>query len=264
MDVIPVEKRREEAITEGATALFGEKYGAIVRTISIGTTNLSTGSSKHSYELCGGTHLENTSEIGTFIIVSEGSAAAGIRRIEAVTGRCAYELVEKRFSAVKELAEILKTTEDEIAEQVGSIQEEVNTLRKRISIMKTDLANIVLTEKLDSIECVNGINILTIEIPDINKDVLAKMADKFREKFPEKGICVIVSQNEGEIIVMAAVTRDLIQHGIKAGDLVGLVSRHLGAGGGGAPHLAFGGGLEINKLPEAYRSVRVWVKSKTE
>jgi alanyl-tRNA synthetase len=252
--VKPVVKSREQAVAEGAMALFGEKYGDTVRTITIGD--------KYSYELCGGTHLERTSDVGAFLLVSESSAAAGVRRIEAVTGRGAYELVAKRFKMLKQAAGALKSAVDEVPLKAGLVQDELAAARKQIAALKTDLALSTFNVQLENALNVNGVNLLALELAEADKDTLGKLADKFREKYPENGVCVVATVSGGQVIVMATVTQDLIKKGIKAGDLVGHVSRQLGAGGGGAPHLAFGGGREAAKLPEALKSVRAWLEGK--
>ncbi|MBI4730795.1 MAG: hypothetical protein HY781_01460 [Chloroflexi bacterium] len=255
MPVSPKSKAREQAIAEGAMALFGEKYGETVRTITIGE--------HHSYELCGGTHLERTSDVGAFLILSESSAAAGIRRIEAVTGRGAYELIAKRFKALKQAAASLKSAVDEVPARVDALQDELTATRKHVAILISDMALSTFGSRLEAVEIVNGINLLSMELPGADKDTLSQLADRFREKYPENGVCVIGAANGEQAIVMAAVTHDLVKKGIKAGDLVGHVSRQLGAGGGGAPHLAFGGGKDAAKLPEALASVKAWVEGKT-
>jgi len=272
MAVQPKLKPREEAIKEGAMALFGEKYGETVRTLTIAPSSISgSGSSstavqaeqeRYSYELCGGTHLERTSDVGAFIITSEGSAAAGIRRIEAVTGRGAYDLIARRFKAAKKAATLLSVTPEELPAKVESLQDEVVDLRRELANLRAELALASFNSFLASKQVVNGINLLTAEIPGVDKDTLGKLADKFREMFPENGMCVIATPGEDNVIVMAAVTQDLIKKGIKAGDLVGHISRQLGAGGGGAPHLAFGGGKEPGKVAEALASVPKWVEEK--
>ncbi len=254
MLVVPKSKGREEAIAEGAMALFGEKYGETVRTITVGE--------HYSYELCGGTHLERTSDVGAFIILSESSTAAGIRRIEAVTGSGAYEMIAKRFKSLKQAAASLKSAVDEVPERVDALQDELAAARKQVAALKTELALSTFNAQLANVEVHNGINLLALELPGADKDTLSTLADKFREKYPEKSICVLGAVNGEQVIVMAAVTHDLIKKGIKAGDLVGHVSRQLGAGGGGAPHLAFGGGKDAAKLPEALASVRAWVDGK--
>jgi alanyl-tRNA synthetase len=253
--VHPVVKSRLQAVNEGAMALFGEKYGDTVRTITIGD--------KYSYELCGGTHLERTSDVGVFLIVSESSAAAGVRRIEAVTGRGAYELVSKRFKVLERAASELKSAVDDVPQKANLIQEQLSEARKQVATLRTDLALSVFNGQLTSLTEVKGVHLLVLELALANKDTLGKLADKFREKVPENGICLIGTiSDEGQIIIMAAVTRDLIKKEIKAGDLVAYVSRQLGGGGGGAPHLAFGGGKQAAKLPEALGSVRAWLEGK--
>ena len=116
---------------------------------------------------------------------------------------------------------------------------------------------------MQNIKVINGIKLLVTQFPGSDKDTLSKLADAFREMVPENGVCVIASVSADNVLIMAAVMQDLIKKGIKAGDIVGHISRQLGAGGGGAPHLAFGGGKEISKLPEALESVTSWLQNKT-
>ena len=270
MAVQPKLKPREEAIKEGAMALFGEKYGETVRTLTIAPTALtgsetpSEHSERYSYELCGGTHLERTSDVGAFLITSEGSAAAGIRRIEAVTGRGAYELIARRFKTLKQTASALKSSVEEAPQKVESLQEEVATLKKELASLRSDSALSTFDKQLANVQKINGVNLLAVEIPGLDKDALGKLADTFREKYPENGVCVVASPVENNVTVMASVTQDLIKKGLKAGDLVGHISRQLGAGGGGAPHLAFGGGKDVGKVGEALASVPKWVEEKTK
>jgi alanyl-tRNA synthetase len=256
--VVPRTKSREAAIAEGAMALFGEKYGDVVRTITVGDLD-----DKYSYELCGGTHLERTSDVGAFIIVSEGSAAAGIRRLEAVTGRGAYELIAKRFKALKNVAAALKSSVEEVPSKVDVLQEELATTKKHLAAARAELALSSFNQQLASVATVNGVNLLVTQMAGVDKEALTKLSDAFRAEFPENGVCVIASTGES-VTVMAAVTQDLIKHGVKAGDLVGHISRQLGAGGGGAPHLAFGGGKEASRLPEALASVKDWLAEKVK
>ncbi len=262
--VRPVVKAREQAVAEGAMALFGEKYGDTVRTITIGDPFASAQGKPYSYELCGGIHLERTSDVGAFLIVSESSAAAGVRRIEAVTGREAYELVAKRFKILKQAAGALKSAVDEVPQKAELVQDELVVTRKQITALKTELALSGFNTQLDNPQKVNGVNLLVLELPEADRDTLGKLADKFRQKYPENGVCVVATVSGEQVIVMATVTQDLIKKGIKAGELVGYVSRQLGTGGGGAPHLAFGGGKDAAKLPDALASVRAWVEEKSK
>ncbi len=254
--VTPRTKSREEAVAEGAMALFGEKYGDVVRTITVGDLE-----DKYSYELCGGTHLDRTSDVGAFIIVSEGSAAAGVRRIEAVTGRGAYELVAKRFKTLKSAAAVLKSSVEEVPSKAEMVMDELAVTKKQLAAARAELALATFSQQFANVAVVGGISLLVAQMPGLDKDSLTKLSDAFRAKFPENGVCVIASTGE-TVSVMAAVTQDLIKKGIKAGDLVGHISRQLGAGGGGAPHLAFGGGKDASKLPEALVSVKGWLEGK--
>ncbi|MGA2488974.1 MAG: alanine--tRNA ligase, partial [Anaerolineales bacterium] len=255
--VTPVSKSRQQAVAEGAMALFGEKYGDVVRTITIGDPD-----HKYSYELCGGTHLDRTSDVGAFLIISESSAAAGVRRIEGVTGRGAYELVARRFKILKQAAATLRSALEEVPQKAELVQDELAAARKQVAALKTELALSTFNMQLANAQTVKGINLLVMELPGADKETLSQLADTFREKYPENGICVIATVASEQVIVMVAVTHDLIKKGIKAGDLVGHVSRQLGAGGGGAPHLAFGGGRDAGRLPEALASVPGWVEAK--
>jgi alanyl-tRNA synthetase len=262
-------KSREDAITEGAMALFGEKYGEVVRTITIEAeppepkvsdfgAKSETSHSKYSYELCGGTHLDRTSDVGAFIIASEGSAAAGVRRIEGVTGRGAYELIARRSKALKTAAAALKASVEEVPAKVEALQEELATARRQLAAARADLALAGFSQQLAQVATVSGVNLLVTQMQGLDKDSLTRLSDAFRARFPENGVCVIASSD----LVMAAVTQDLIKRNVKAGDLVGHISRQLGAGGGGAPHLAFGGGRDASKLEEALASVTNWLESK--
>ncbi len=228
MPVVKVTKSLDEARKEGAMALFGEKYGEIVRTVSI----LEDEHDKYSYELCGGTHLERTSDIGAFLIVSEGSAAAGIRRIEAVTGRGAYDLVAKRFKTLKQTAGALKSSVEEVPAKVDALQEEVSSLKKELAALRAQTALSAFAVQLSNVQTVKDVRVLAAEIPDANADTLRTLADKFREKYPQNGAAILAAGNT----VIAVVTEDLVKRGLKAGDLI----VGIGGKGGGRPNLAQG------------------------
>ncbi len=230
---MPVQKQvksLEEAKAEGAMALFGEKYGETVRTISIVQPDSAGG--RYSYELCGGTHLERTSDIGVFLIVSEGSVAANVRRIEAVTGRAAYELIAKRFKTLKQAAAALKTSVDEVPLKVELLQDEAADLKKELASLRAQLALSTFNSQLSSVQTVHGVNVLAAEIPGAAADTLRLLADKFREKYPQNGAALLAADST----VIAAVTDDLVKRGLKAGDLIAGV----GGKGGGRPSLAQG------------------------
>ena len=261
MPVVKEIKSQEEAKKEGAMALFGEKYGDTVRTISIlesdSLLSENKGSklpdSKYSYELCGGTHLERTSDIGSFIIVSEGSAAAGIRRIEAVTGRGAYELINKRFKLLKNTAFNLKSSVEEIPVKVESLQEEVSELKKELANLRNQQAMSAFSNQLSAVQTVKDVSVLALEISDSNADALRMLADKFREKYPKNGIAVLATGST----LIAVVTEDLVKAGIKAGDLL----TGIGAKGGGRPNMAQGS-LSDGNVKEALNKLVKVVEEK--
>lgn len=254
MEVFPHLKSREDAIAEGAMALFGEKYGETVRTVTISPVGFDTPTEeavvhptaavereqKYSYELCGGTHLDRTSAIGAFLIVSEGSAAAGIRRVEAVTGRGAYDLTAKRFKMLKHTAAILKSSIEEVPAKVEALQDEASDLKKELASLRAQAALSTFNLQLSNpstgsgqrLQLVKDVNVLALEIPDSNVDILRMLADKFREKYPKAGVAVLVTGSA----VIAVVTEDLVKRGVKAGDLI----TSIGGKGGGRPNLAQG------------------------
>ncbi|MCC6299595.1 MAG: alanine--tRNA ligase [Anaerolineales bacterium] len=253
MPVHKESKSLEEAKKEGAMALFGEKYGETVRTISIldsgsllptrssssstagqqkPTASKLADSKKYSYELCGGTHLERTSDVGAFLIVSEGSVAANIRRIEAVTGRGAYELIQKRFKTLKQTAAILKSSVDDVPKKAESGQNEIAALKKEIANLRAQSALSTFQSLLSNARLVNDVHLLAAEIPDSDADTLRMLADKFREKYPKGGAAVLITGST----VIAVVTEDLVKRGVKAGDLI----VGIGGKGGGRPNMAQG------------------------
>jgi alanyl-tRNA synthetase len=248
-------KPLQDAIDQGARALFGEKYGDVVRTIKMGD---------FSYELCGGTHCSRSSEVGLFLITSEGSTAAGIRRIEAVTGSEAYKLVQSRFQELKLAANILSTGADQLSSQVEAVLELQKKAEKSRDKAIRKLAVIELEGALENLEEVKGVNLLTRLIEETDLDTLRKVADRFRQQVPEKGIVVLGTVIDGSPRLIAAVTEDLIKKGIKAGDLVKFVAKQVGGGGGGRPNMAEAGGKDPENLPEALASVTGWLVEKIE
>jgi alanyl-tRNA synthetase len=247
-----VHKPLQEALAEGATALFGEKYGETVRTITIGEPE------SFSYELCGGTHVEDTGDIGIFIITGEGSAAAGIRRIEAVSGRKAYELVQRRFKLLKETAGLLASPPEDVPHKVSSLLDELALARKQSAGLRRDLAASAFLERLAEVPEVRGVPVLAAELGGADADTLRQMTDRFRQRYPS-GVAVLASTVEGRPVVIASVTDDLVKRGLHAGELVKHVAQILGGGGGGRPNLAQAGGKDPAKIQEALGSVNSWV-----
>ncbi|HMZ09010.1 MAG TPA: DHHA1 domain-containing protein, partial [Anaerolineales bacterium] len=191
--------------------------------------------------------LERTSDVGAFIIVSESSAAAGVRRIEAVTGRGAYELIQKRFKTLKQTAAILKSSVDEVPQKVESGQNEIAELKKELANLRAQSALSTFQSLLSTVQTAKDVHVLGAEIPNADVDTLRSLADKFREKYPKNGAAIFVSGST----VIATVTEDVVKRGIKAGDLI----TGIGGKGGGRPNMAQGslvGDVQaaLNTLPK--------------
>ncbi len=244
-----------KAIEEGAMALFGEKYGEIVRTITIGEGK------PLSYELCGGTHVQETGDIGLFIIVNESSAAAGIRRIEAVTGKAAYELVRRRFSTLKQTAGLLSSSLEEVPVKTKTTLDELEQTRKQAHHLRQELVSAEFNEQLNNVAQVNGTPVLAMVLSNADIETMRQMTDRFRQRFPS-GVVVLGSATDGRPALIAAVTDDLVKRGLQAGDLVKTIAQVIGGSGGGKPTLAQAGGKDAGRLPEALDQVLPYVKNK--
>jgi alanyl-tRNA synthetase len=248
-------KPLQQAISEGATALFGEKYGETVRTITIGSAD------PFSYELCGGTHVGETGDIGVFLITSESSVGAGLRRIEAVTGRGAYELIQRRFSLLSQSAALLETTPEQLPLKTQGLLDVLAEARRQISIQRQEMVLTEFSSQLDSVARVADVPILATTLPGADADTLRQMTDRFRQRYPS-GVVVLASVIDDRPILIAAVTEDLVKRGLHAGELVKAISQPLGGSGGGRPTLAQAGGKDASQLPKALSGVVTWVQDK--
>ena len=244
-----VVKSRDEAIAEGAMALFGEKYGEKVRTISIG------GDTPFSYELCGGTHVDETGMIGLFLITGESSVAAGIRRIEAVTGEGAYEIVRGRLGALRDSASLLGTSIEDVPARIEVVIGEQDKARKEVLQLRQKLAAQDFIGSLEDVPVVGGAPVLVTSLPEASTDILRQMTDRFRERYAD-GAVVLGSVAKGKPVFVASVSDELIKKGLRAGDLVKAAAKVVGGGGGGRPNMAQAGGKDPEKLPEALDQVR--------
>lgn len=251
-----VTKSLSQAIEEGAMALFGEKYGEQVRTVTIENREESV-----SYELCGGTHVEETGNIGLFLITSEGSAAAGVRRIEAVTGRSAYELVQKRIRSLKQTANLLSSSLDEVPQKTESVLETVDEANRQIAHLRQEVVSAEFYRQLDRTVEVNGVPVLATLLPNADGDTLRQMTDIFRQRYTS-GVVVLGSVSNEKPMIVAAVTDDLVKRGIHAGDLAKAAAQVVGGSGGGRPTLAQAGGKDPSRLAEAMDRIIPTVKEK--
>ena len=250
-----VTKSLAQAQAEGAMALFGEKYGEQVRTITIGEGQ------PYSYELCGGTHVSETGDIGLFLIKSESSAAAGVRRIEGVTGRAAYELVQRRFRTLKQTAGVLTCAVDEAPEKAEQITDELSETRKQLVQLRQELVAEAFNRSLEKVPEVNGVPVLAAVLPNANLDTLRQMADRFRQRYTS-GVVVLGCVVDDKPSLIAAVTDDLVKRGVMAGELVKEAAAVMGGSGGGRPNMAQAGGKDASKIGEAIDRVLPFVKKK--
>ena len=237
----------DDAVKHGAMALFGEKYGDSVRVLDIGS----------SKELCGGVHVTRTGDIGLFKIVSEGGVAAGIRRVEAVTGEGALALVQSINRKLQEAAALLKTSPDELPTRIAQAQDQVKTLEKEVAALKSKLAAGQGDELVTKAVDVNGIKVLAATMEGADVTALRETMDKLKDKLGTAAI-VLASVLEGKVSLIAGVTKDATGK-VKAGELVNFVAQQVGGKGGGRPDMAQAGGTDPAGLPQALAGVAGWV-----
>jgi alanyl-tRNA synthetase len=245
-------KNTEEAMSEGAMALFGETYDDTVRTISIGDIE------RISYELCGGNHVPSTGVVGTFLIMSEGSVAAGIRRIEAITGRAALERIYAQRNVIDRLSSNLNTAQDSLEDRITSLTTEKEALEREMSRMRQRLA-LAEFHSQDK-EVISGVAVLTNIFADLDMDGLLELTDVFRAE-NDSGVAVLASSRGDRPMIVAVLTQDLIERGLSAVDLVKVVAEKVGGSGGGKANLAQAGGTNVEGLPEALDQVSAWVEA---
>jgi alanyl-tRNA synthetase len=238
--VTPIEADMDEALRMGALALFGEKYGDRVRVIRIGD---------FSVELCGGTHLDHTGQLGFFKVADEGAVAAGVRRIEAVAGTAAVETVARRERVLREAAEILKIAPADVPQRLRKLLEEQRQLERQLAELEAGLARARADELVDAARQVNGVAVVAGRIDGLDAEGLRAVADRLRERLGSGVVCV-GSVADGRVSLIAAVTKDLAKR-FHAGKLVQEVARAVGGSGGGRPDLAQAGGKDPARLDDA-------------
>ncbi|MFW5981578.1 MAG: alanine--tRNA ligase [Halanaerobiaceae bacterium] len=236
----------DEAREAGVTALFGEKYGEEVRVVSMGD---------YSKELCAGTHVAATGEIGFIKVLNESSVAAGVRRIEAITGEEVLNYINKQDTVITSIADRLKTTEDKLIERVDSLVNEQKELEKEINSLKDRLANSTTRDLLDEVEEINGVNLLATSVDGLDNAALRKLSDQFKEKL-QSGIIVLGSSTGDKVLFVASVTDDLVKEGYHAGKIVSKVAKVAGGGGGGRPDMAQAGARDASKIDEALQEAK--------
>jgi alanyl-tRNA synthetase len=237
----------KQAIAEGAIALFEEKYGEEVRMLEIGSPAISK-------ELCGGTHVSSTGEIGIFLITSESSIGTGLHRIEAVTGRKAESLIESRLTALQSVAKEVEGSLDEIPNKVKILISELEAERKRALSLERKLSRRIAEDLPGQVEQVSGVTVLAAKVPALTMPILREMGDILRDKL-KSGIVVLATVYNGKPNFLAMVTPDLIAKGFHAGDIINQVAKVTGGGGGGKAAMAQAGGKDAAKIDEALKLV---------
>ena len=245
---------RERAVGAGAMALFGEKYGDVVRTVTLGDAD-----QPYSFELCGGLHVAESGEIGFFKFTTETAVAAGVRRVEAVTGRGAYAYAAARLNALERVTATLNVPVAEVEERLAgllaenrALQKEVETARRTTLLMKQDVL-------FAQVRDVDGVRLLAAIVDGADADGLRLLIDHFRDREP-RGVAVLGTVNDGRPLLIAGVSQALVDEGVHAGNIIREIARIVGGGGGGRPQLAQAGGRDPRKLQEALTAVEQLVR----
>lgn len=245
LPVTTTEMPIDEAKKMGAIALFGEKYGKIVRVVNAGD---------YSLELCGGCHVRNTAEIGLFTIVSEGGIGAGTRRIEALTGKKAYERMDQQRQELKTIARDLKVSAEQIPEKMDALRQQIKELQKENEALMAKLGNAKANQLEKSVKKIGDVSYLAEQVDAVDMNRLRTMADDLKRHFHSL-IVVLASAENGKIQLVAGVTEDLVDKGYHAGKIIKEVAAICGGGGGGRPDMAQAGGRKPEKIGEALASV---------
>jgi len=235
----------KEAIAEGALALFGEKYGERVRMLKVGDPTR-----PFSQELCGGTHVRHTSEIGPFHIISESSIGAGLRRIEALTGWVAQKLIRERMRVLESSAASLGCSPDEVDQKVSLLLGELQGQTREVARLRREIAQRDFEELLSQVQDVRGVKVLAAQVEAAHMDTLREMSDWFRSRM-RSGVIVLGAVMDSKPGFVAAITPDLVERGLHAGQLVRQVAQVVGGSGGGKPTLAQAGGRDASRIGEA-------------
>ncbi len=244
LDVSKQEMSFDEAKKKGAMAFFSEKYGDRVRVIDV---------PGFSIELCGGTHVNRTGDIGLFKIISEASVASGVRRIEAVTGEGSLAQVKQKEDTLKEISQLLKSSETELTAKIHSLVDELKMKERELSSLKSKLAGSLVDEVLATKKDVKGVQLLVARTDELDPEGMRQLIDTLKAKLGS-GVIVLGNGKPDQIAFIAGVTKDLIGK-VKAGDIVKEVAKITGGGGGGRPDLAQAGGKDASKVDEALKAV---------
>ena len=247
-EVLPI----EEAKKKGAVAMFGEKYGDVVRVVEMGDVSM---------EFCGGTHLDNTAKVGLFRIKSEGSVASGVRRIEAITGKQTLEELRSGQEKLIRAAQLLKTTSNELESRIGGMLSEMKEIKSQLEKFKEQASLGEARTFLTSAKEVKGLKLVTAQRDGMDANALRKLGDFLRDKEP-KIVGVLASVKDGKVTLLAVCGKEAVASGVKAGDIIKAIAPICGGKGGGKPDSAMGGGTEVSKVDDALAAVDDLILSK--
>ena len=247
-EVLPIEEAREK----GALAFFAEKYGDVVRVVSIGN---------YSTEFCGGTHLSSTGQIGTFKIVSENAIAQGIRRFEAVTGIGALDQIKETEAILESIAKTLKSPINETKIRVNSQMKRIKDLEKELEKFRFDAVKNSIDQILDNASDLNGSKIITHSFDGLDMNILRKVCDLIKQK-SKSSIIVLGAKSQDNASILIAITDDLVKKGFKANDIIKEVAPLINGSGGGKPQLAQAGSKEVDKVDNAITQANRIIKEK--
>lgn len=248
-DVHTDEMSIDEARNRGAMALFGEKYGEVVRVVDMGG---------YSIELCGGAHLKNTAQVGSFKILSENGVAAGVRRIEAVTGKEALKHYQAQEDEIKEICRLVKSTPDKLLARLEQLLAEQKETAKELEKLKAKMAGGAADEMLNSKVEIGGVAVLAAEVKDMDGNALRTMGDQLKQKLGS-GVVVLASGKDGKVNLMAMATDDVVKKGVHAGNIIKVAAAVCGGGGGGRPNMAQAGGKDASKIADALEKAKAVV-----
>ena len=255
LPVVTVETTVDKAKEMGAMALFGEKYGKEVRVVDVGG---------YSVELCGGVHVQNSQDIGVFKILSESGIGAGVRRIEAVTGQAAYQYFRTKEAELSEAAQLVKAQQTkEVAGKINQLKQEMKEMQGENESLKAKIMNAEAKDLFENVEIVNGVTYITYETKNQDMNALRQLADQWRQK-AVSDLFVAASATDGKVNMLAAVSKDKLEQGLKAGDLIKTLAPLAGGKGGGRPDMAQAGGNNPAGIPDALKHVAVWIADNTK
>jgi alanyl-tRNA synthetase len=243
LPVLCQEMSMDEATAAGAMGLFEDKYGDVVRVVSVGD---------FSRELCGGIHVANSGQIGSFKILSESGIASGVRRIEAVTGAGLLNQLKEKETVLNEVAALIKAKPNAIVEKLASLLEENKEVKRELESLKKQSLNNASEELINEAKEINGVKLITKQFADTDVNDLRTISDELKAKYDNLAL-VFATVNGPKVTLLVSLTKDVVEKGYHAGNMIKEIAKAAGGGGGGKPDMAQAGAKDADKLPEAFK-----------